>query len=78
MGIPVIPFLMHSFLSIPGTIPATNQEWHHSAGIFIPRNVILAGLWANFDSSGFRRIPQEWPESGRNQWGMIKTSDKET
>ena len=55
MGIPVIPFLMHSFLSIPGTIPATNQEWHHSARIFIPRNVILAGLWANFDSSGFRR-----------------------
>ena len=74
MGIPVIPFLMHSFLSIPGTIPATNQEWHHSARIFIPQNVILAGLWANFDSSGFCRIPQEWLESGRNQWGMIKTS----
>jgi hypothetical protein len=55
MPIPVIPFLMHSFLSIP----ATNQECHHSAGIFIHRNVILAGVWAKFGSSGFHRIPQE-------------------
>jgi len=74
MSIPVSAFRMHSFLSILGTIPAPNQEWHHSARIFIPRNVILAGLWAKIDSSRFRQIPQEWPESGRNQWGMIKTS----
>jgi len=74
MSILVSAFHMHSFLSIPGTILAPNQEWHHSAGIFVPQNVILAGLWAKIDSSGFCRIPQEWPESSRNQWGMIKTS----
>jgi hypothetical protein len=58
MSIPVILFLMHSFLSIPGTIPATNQECHHSAGIFIHQNVILAGVWAKFGSSGFHRNDQ--------------------
>jgi len=58
MSILVSAFCMHSFLSILGTIPAPNQEWHHSAGIFLPRNVILAGLWAKIDSSGFRRNDQ--------------------
>jgi len=29
--------------------------------------------WA-LGQNWFLRIPQEWLESGRNQWGMIKTS----
>jgi len=29
--------------------------------------------WA-LGQNWFLWIPQEWPESGRNQWGMIKTS----
>ena len=29
--------------------------------------------WA-LGQNWFLRIPQEWPESSRNQWGMIKTS----
>ena len=55
MSILVSAFQIHSFLSIPGTIPAPNQEWHHSTRIFVPWNVILAGLWAKIDSSRFRR-----------------------
>ena len=34
----------------------------------------LAELPAKFYSAGFRRIPQEWPDSGRNHRGRVKTS----
>ena len=56
--IPVIAFWLHSFLSIPGTILVTNQEWHHFTRIFIPQNVIwLVSLPILIppDSTGFHR-----------------------
>jgi len=62
MSILATAFCMPSFLSIPGTIPATNQERHHSTGIFVPWNEILAGLCAKIDSSGFHR--NDWNPAG--------------
>jgi hypothetical protein len=35
---------------------------------------VLAEPSANFHSSGIHRNPPESPESGRNQWGITKTS----
>ena len=40
----------------------------------VPGMVILAGGSAKNNSTGIHRIPQEWPDSGRNHRGMIKTS----
>jgi hypothetical protein len=53
---------------IPGTIPA-EFECHSK----FRRNffINLAGPSAKIDSSGIARIP---PDSGRNQWGTVKTS----
>ena len=61
-----------SFRVIPGTIPA-EFEFHSK---FRRNDLInLAGPSAKFDSSripGITRIP---PDSGRNQWRTIKTSN---
>jgi hypothetical protein len=54
----------------PGTIPA---EFEFRSKF--RRNCLmnLAGPYAKFDSSGIPGIAQIPPDSGRNQWGTVKT-----
>ena len=66
-----VEFRQHSFRVIPGTIPA-EFECHSK----FRRNhfINLAGPSAKFDSSGIPGIARIPPDSGRNQWRTVKTS----
>jgi hypothetical protein len=56
----------------PGTIPA---EFEFRSTFRRNGFIILAGPCAKIDSSGIPGIARIPPDSGRNQWGTIKTSD---
>jgi hypothetical protein len=70
LHIPRIPFWHNSVRVIPGTIPA-EFECHSK----FRRNffINLAGPSAKIDSSGILGIARIPPDSGRNQWGTVKT-----
>ena len=63
---------MHSFRVIPGTILA---EFEFSLKFHRNHLINLAGPSAKFDSSGIPGIAWISPDSSRNQWRTIKTSD---
>jgi len=69
--IPFLSFQGHSFHVIPGTIPA-ECEFHFT---FRQNSFInLAGNCAKIDSYGIPGIDWIPPDSGRNQWRTVKTS----
>ena len=57
---------------IPGTIPA---EFEFRSKFRRNHLINLAGPSAKFDSSGIPGIARIPPDSGRNQWRTVKTSD---
>ena len=57
---------------IPGTIPA---EFEFCSKFRQNEGINLAGPSAKFDSSGILGIAWIPPDSGRNQWRTVKTSD---
>jgi hypothetical protein len=56
---------------IPGTIPA---EFEFRSKFRRNCVINLAGPCAKIDSSGIPGIARIPPDSGRNQWGTVKTS----